>query len=99
MRPIDADELKNAIVEEGQRSKRYKLGETWELNRDEIWKVVDEQPTVEPAVDYRRKCEELKAGADHYRRENNMLRGEIKALAFAVRCNGVSGNDVRYGDD
>ena len=46
MKPIDADELKLAIVEEGQRSKRYKIGEKWELNREEIWKVIDEQPVL-----------------------------------------------------
>lgn len=43
-RLIDDDALKWAIVEEGQRSKRYKIGETWELNCDEIWKVIDKQP-------------------------------------------------------
>lgn len=48
MRMIDADPLKIDIVEEGQRSRRYKLGEIWELNRDEIYKVIDEQPTIEP---------------------------------------------------
>lgn len=47
MRLIDADRLKEEIVEEGQRSTRYRIGEFWELNRDEIWKAIDEQPTVE----------------------------------------------------
>lgn len=47
-RLIDADALKYAIVEKGQRSKRYKLGEFWELNGDEIWQVIDAQPTIEP---------------------------------------------------
>lgn len=46
MRTIDADALKYAIVEEGQRSKRYKIGEFWELNRDELWQVIDAQPTI-----------------------------------------------------
>lgn len=48
MRLIDADALKLDIVEEGQKSKRYKIGEFWELNRDEIWDVIDRQPTIEP---------------------------------------------------
>ena len=48
MRAIDADALKLAIVEEGQRSKRYKIGEFWELNGDEIRQVIDAQPTIEP---------------------------------------------------
>lgn len=37
------------FVIEGQRSKRYKLGEKWELNGEEIRKVIDELPTVIPA--------------------------------------------------
>lgn len=48
MRLIDADALKLDIVDEGQKSKRYKLGEFWELNKDEIWNVIDRQPTIEP---------------------------------------------------
>ena len=48
MRAIDADALKTDIVTEGQRSRRYKLGEIWELNRAEIYKVIDEQPTIDP---------------------------------------------------
>ena len=47
MRLIDADALKNDIVEEGQKSKRYKIGEFWELGRDQIWIVIDKQPTIE----------------------------------------------------
>ena len=47
MRLIDADRLKEEIVEAGQGSTRYRIGEFWELNRNEIWKVIDEQPTVE----------------------------------------------------
>lgn len=46
MRPIDADALKLEIVEEGQRSKRYKIGEFWELNGEEIRQVIDAQPTM-----------------------------------------------------
>lgn len=46
-RLIDDDALKRAIVEEGQKSKRYKIGEFWELNGDEIWQVIDAQPTIE----------------------------------------------------
>lgn len=46
-RLIDADALKLAVIEEGQRSRRYKIGQTWELNRDEIWKVIDSMPTIE----------------------------------------------------
>lgn len=48
-RLIDADEMFVFFVIEGQRSRRYKLGEKWELNGEEIRKVIDELPTVIPA--------------------------------------------------
>lgn len=38
----------------------------------------------------------LKSGIDFYRENNLKLQGQIKALAFAVRCNGVSGGEVEY---
>lgn len=40
--------------------------------------------------------EELKAHVDYLSRQADRMRGEIKALAFSVRCNGVSGGDIRY---
>lgn len=46
MRLIDADALKGEIVEAGQKSKRYKIGEFWELNYDEIRQVIDDAPTM-----------------------------------------------------
>ena len=45
-RYIDADEFKWEIVKKGQASRRYKLSETWELNRNEIWEAVDDMPTA-----------------------------------------------------
>ena len=62
MRMIDADALKEEIVEAGQESTRYRIGEFWELNRDEIWKVIDEQPTVEEC----KKGRWLRYGEDGY---------------------------------
>ena len=62
MRLIDADRLKEEIVEAGQESTRYRIGEFWELNRNEIWKVIDEQPTVEE----RKKGRWLRYGEDGY---------------------------------
>ena len=63
--------------------------------------IADSDKKVEQtAVDnYRVLCEELKAAISHYQIENNRLKGEIKALAFAVQCNGVSGNEVKYEAD
>ena len=46
---VDASDLYDFFCEEGQRSKRYKLGETWELNGYEIRKVIDELPILIPA--------------------------------------------------
>lgn len=46
MRLIDADDLKYGIINKGQSSRRYKLGEIWELNFTEICEVIDEMPTA-----------------------------------------------------
>lgn len=36
-----------ALLEKGQHSKRYKLGETWELNFYEIQEAIDEMPAAD----------------------------------------------------
>lgn len=46
MKLINADELKNNIINKGQSSRRYKLGENWELNYKEICEVIDEAPAA-----------------------------------------------------
>lgn len=84
MRLIDADELMEHVY-------RDKLD-----SRELIEAMVQNAPTVYEVDSYRVLCEELKAANDHYQLENRVLKGEIKALAFAVRCNGASGNEVRY---
>ena len=45
---ISRQEAKLAIIEKGQASKRYKVGEFWELNRDEIWDALDGVPSAQP---------------------------------------------------
>lgn len=37
-----------ALIEKGQASKRYKLGEFWELNGKEIREALDTVPVVKP---------------------------------------------------
>ena len=37
-----------ALVEKGQASKRYKIGETWELNGEEIREVLGALPSAQP---------------------------------------------------
>lgn len=38
----------DALIEKGQKSKRYKLGENWELNLSEIKEAVESIPSAEP---------------------------------------------------
>ena len=45
---IDRNGAINALLEKGQRSRRYKLGDIWELNFDEIKEVMKAVPSVEP---------------------------------------------------
>ena len=40
--------------------------------------------------------EELKTHIEYLSRQSERMKGEIKALAYSVRCNGVSGNEVHY---
>lgn len=39
---------------------------------------------------------ELKAHIEYLSRQVERMKGEIKALAYSVRCNGASGNEVPY---
>lgn len=39
---------------------------------------------------------ELKAHIEYFSCQVERMKGEIKALAYSVRCNGVSGNEVPY---
>lgn len=52
----------------------------------------------EPEADtdeLKREIEEFKAQVNYLRAQNENLRGEIKGLRFALRCNGVSGAEVK----
>ena len=44
----------------------------------------------------KRKNDVLKAHINYLSRRVERMKGEIKALAYSVRCNGVSGNEVPY---
>ena len=44
----------------------------------------------------RTENEGLKGHIEYLNRQAEKMRGEIRALSFAVRCSGVSGNEVRY---
>lgn len=87
MRLIDADELMEHVY-------RDKLD-----SRELIADMVKNAPTATSAVEMEKMCEELKAHIEYLRGQNDSMRGEIKALKFAVRCGGISGNEVRYEAD
>ena len=44
----------------------------------------------------KRENDELKAHIEYLSRKVERMKGEIKALAYSVSCNGVSGNEVPY---
>lgn len=46
---ISRNAVRIALVEKGQHSKRYRLGEIWELNLTEIDEVLNDLPSVYPA--------------------------------------------------
>ena len=41
-------DILDALIEKGQKSKRYKWGENWELNLSEIKEAVESVPSAEP---------------------------------------------------
>ena len=45
---VSREAVYEAMVEKGQRSRRYRLGETWELNGTEIREALDTVPSVTP---------------------------------------------------
>ena len=87
MRLIDADELMEHVY-------RDKLD-----SRELIADMVNNAPTVPNDDEMGKMCEELKAHIEYINRQNERMKGEIKALVFAVRCGGISGNEVRYETD
>ena len=54
----------------------------------------DERPLTE--LEYvRSQMEEMQANIDYLKCQNERLRGENDGLRFALRCNGISGGDVK----
>ena len=88
MRLIDAEELL-------EHACREKLD-----SRESVYNLIGSAQTVTSYEELERNYNKLKANFDYLRDQNNMLKGEVKALIFAVRCNGVSGAESKYyGDD
>jgi len=82
MRLINADELMEHIG-------RDKLD-----SREAIMEMIKNTPTAIST----KEIDRLEHGLEHYRHECERLKGQVHALAFALRCNGVSGNEVTYED-
>lgn len=64
--------------------------------------VIKELPSEQPEQrtpcheNLKRQNDELKAHIEYLSRQVERMKGEIKALAYSVRCNGVSGNEASY---
>ena len=89
MRLIDVDELIKKLHETA-----LKDGD----DRSIMLNIIDKTP-IKDEIEIEKMCEELKAHIECLRRQNDRMRGEIKALTFAVKCGGVSGNEVCYESD
>ena len=70
-----------------------------EEDRKLIYELIERQPSADISKEWAKRCQELQSHVDFITRQNENLRGQIRALAFAVRCGGVSGNEVRYETD
>jgi len=84
MRIIDADELMEHVYRDRLDS------------RELIAEMIRKAPTVETDAVLRREFRELEARAMMLEEQAEYLKGQIKALVFAVRVNGVSGGEVAY---
>ena len=107
MRLIDADALLNALgIGEGGDCEKCNYN-SCDLfcgrGKDfvDACKAICDAPTIESENidELKLMIEELKAHIDYLNRKNENMCGEIKALAYAVRVNGVSGNEVPYEAD
>ena len=58
----------------------------------------DKKMTAEAMEELKQANMELQLQIRDLEQKISMLKGEIRALVYEVRCNGVSGNDVRWED-
>ena len=63
-------------------------------DRSIVYSVIEQVAAKNP--EYEKEREELRAHIEYLSRQNDNMKGEIKALTFAVRCNGISGKEVQY---
>lgn len=86
-RLIDADELMEHVGRDRLDS------------RELIMKMIEDAPTVEDIKSLKMQISELRCENEYLNNQVAHLRGQIKALVFAVRCGGISGNEVQYETD
>ena len=84
MRLIDADEVMEHVY-------RDKLD-----TRELIAKMIENAPTITEYDQLQEENGELKRHIEYLKSKINSQNAEIRALAFAIRCNSVSGNEVKY---
>lgn len=65
-------------------------------SRELIAEMVENMPTIEDTDELEKENEELKIHIAFLNNKISDLKGQIKALVFAVRCDGVSGSEVNY---
>ena len=73
---------------------------SYKIGIDQLYAIVPEMRGEGTTIDREKlkmENDELKAHIEYLSRQVEFMKGEIKALAYSVRCNGVSGNDVTYG--
>lgn len=87
MRLIDADALMDHVYNDKLDS------------RELIAQMVNNAPTIMDHTEKQMELNEIKEHVRYLNEKNNMLIAEVKALAFAVRCGGISGKEVHYEID
>lgn len=53
---VRREDVELALLDKGQRSRRYKLGETWELDFTEIREALADVPSAQPEIIHCNAC-------------------------------------------
>lgn len=81
----ETDMIKDLADKMGAKNAAVFIGEMMRATKPEAAVDTDE---------LKKANAEFKSHIEYLTRENERLKGEIKGLRFAIRCNGVSGNEV-----
>ena len=97
---IRREDVINALVEKGQSSKRYKLGEFWELNLPEITDAIDAIPSADPEQKWTPVTEALPEEDEEVlvtvRFDGTK---DVKPSVYVETASQISGTWVSYGDE